>query len=69
MTDHPTREQIERSFKRILGPDPEQRARLAKVNADAEWRVRCWKCKSYTLTKLPASEPCPTCGANLNVRS
>jgi Zn finger protein HypA/HybF involved in hydrogenase expression len=68
MTDRPTQKQVEAQFRRILGPDPEHRARIAKVNADAEWRVRCWNCKEYSMTKLPATLPCPHCGANLNKR-
>jgi Zn finger protein HypA/HybF involved in hydrogenase expression len=68
MTDSPTREQIERTFKRILGPDPAQRQRIAKVNAEAEWRIRCWNCKAYSVTRLPTTEPCPHCGANRTSR-
>jgi hypothetical protein len=64
-----TRKQIEKSFKRILGPDPEQRKRIEEVNAAADWTIRCWNCKNYTTMKRPLEGPCPHCGAELSKRS
>lgn len=65
----PTQKQIEKTFRRLLGPTAEQRAAIKKVNDEADWLVRCWNCKSPQTVRLNALRPCEVCGKDLGKRS